>query len=669
LSKNNIQSNLILSDITVFTKYSKYLPEENRRETWEELVTRNMDMHIRKYPHMEDVIREAYQFVYDKKVLPSMRSLQFGGRPIEVAPNRIFNCAYAPAESVEVFAETMFCLLGGTGMGYSVQARHVSKLPIVTGTKGLARRYLVGDSIEGWADAVKVLCESHFNQKREILFDFSDIRAKGALLVTSGGKAPGPDPLRVCLERIDALFREAKGRQLTSLEVHDIMCFIAEAVLTGGIRRAAMICLFDKDDTKLSRCKGNYRCDLTSIQLLEGSTTTYECRAVTPWNDKEYGLYLSEDELELHRETGRLPWFYFEPQRGRSNNSAVLERGVVTEQEFNDLWKVIVDSGAGEPGVYWTNDTDWGTNPCCEIALRPYQFCNLTEINASDVEGQSDLNKRAWAAAIIGTLQAGYTDFHYLRPIWKETTEEDGLIGVGMTGIGSGAVLSLNLKEAAAVVKVSNEAVASLIGINPASRTTTLKPAGTSSMVLGSSSGIHAWHNDYYMRRMRVAKNEAIYRYLSTHHPELVTDEHFSPETTACIEIPQSAPKGSLLRSESPEELLERVKRFNTEWVHAGHRTGANTHNVSCTISVRDSEWDLVGKWMWENREIYNGISVLPFDGGTYIQAPFEDITKERYEELASHLTSIDLTNVLEEQDETDLSGEIACGADGCEIT
>lgn len=664
---NTANSNEILSDITIFTKYAKYIPELNRRETWEELVTRNMEMHIKKYPHIEELIRGTYRYVFNKKVLPSMRSLQFGGRPIEVSPNRIFNCAYAPVEAIEVFAETMFCLLGGTGMGYSVQNRHINQLPVVQGPRKTPRRYLVGDSIEGWADAIKVLVESHFLGKMEVLFDLSDIRPKGAQLVTSGGKAPGAEPLRVCLQKVDEVLSHAKGRQLSSLECHDIMCFIAEAVLTGGIRRAAMICLFDKDDTNMSKCKGNYRCDIKSIEEQPNSSVS-NCRVVTSWNDKEYNLFLSKEDLQLHHDTGKLPWYHFEPQRGRSNNSAVLERGKVTQAEFFDLWKTIVDSGAGEPGIYWTNDTDWGTNPCCEIALRPYQFCNLTEINASDVVDQTDLNQRAVAAAIIGTLQAGYTDFHYLRPIWKETTELEALIGVGMTGIGSGAVLGRDLHAAAGYVKYCNELVAELININPAARTTTVKPSGTSSMVLGSSSGIHAWHNDYYIRRMRVAKNESIYGYLSTHHPELVVDEHFSPETTACIEVPQAAPAGSLFRTETPTTLLERVKRFNTDWIHNGHRSGSNTHNVSCTISVKEDEWDLVGKWMWDNREIYNGISVLPYDGGTYIQAPFEDITKERYEELSASLTSIDLTQVIEEQDDTDLSGEIACGSGGCEL-
>lgn len=307
-------------------------------------------------------------------------------------------------------------------------------------------------------------------------------------------------------------------------------------------------------------------------------------------------------------------------------------------------------------------------NNGCEIGLRPNQFCNLTEINADDAYTQEDLNARVKAAAFIGTLQAGYTDFHYLRPIWQETTELDALIGTGMTGIGSGAILSLNLTEAAEVGVLENHRVAAIIGINPAARTSTVKPAGTTSLVLGSSSGIHAWHAPYYIRRVRVGKNEAIYDYLAKHHPTLVEDEYFRPNDQAVIGVPQKAPEGAILRSESPSDLLERVKRFNLEWVRAGHLNGDNTHNVSCTISVKDDEWNLVTDWMWENRSNFNGISVLPYDGGTYKQAPFEDISKETYDSLIQAVTNIDLTQVIELEDNTDLTGEIACGAGGCEI-
>jgi ribonucleoside-diphosphate reductase alpha chain len=362
-------------------------------------------------------------------------------------------------------------------------------------------------------------------------------------------------------------------------------------------------------------------------------------------------------------------WWELNPQRGRANNSACLMRHKITKDFFMDIWKRVELSGAGEPGIYLNNDKDWGTNPCCEIALRPYQFCNLCEVNVSNIESQEDLNERVKAAAFIGTLQAGYTDFHYLRDIWRETTEKEALIGVSMTGIGSGRVLGYDMKQAADKVKRENSRVAKLIEINKAARTTTVKPAGTTSLVLGTSSGIHAWHNDYYIRRVRVGKNESIYQYLQQNHPELVEDEYFRPHDTAVIQVPQKAPSGSILRTESPFALLDRVKKVATEWVNSGHRKGSNTHNVSATISLKQEDWELAGEWMWNNRKTYNGLSVLPYDGGTYTQAPFEDITKEKYDEMMKSLTEVNLSNVIEIEDNTNLSGELACAGGSCEIT
>jgi ribonucleoside-diphosphate reductase alpha chain len=614
-------SQSILSDLTVYMKYAKFNPELNRRESWKELVDRNKEMHLKKFPHLKEEIEDAYKFVHDKKALPSMRSMQFAGKPIEISPNRIYNCAYLPIDDWRAFGETMFLLLGGTGVGYSVQKHHVEKLPEIRKPDPKKnRRFLIGDSIEGWADAVKVLVRSYFEGGSTPVFDFSDIRPKGAQLITSGGKAPGPQPLKECLLKIQGVLDSKQNNdKLTPIEVHDIICHIADAVLTGGIRRAALISLFSADDEEMISAKAG-------------------------------------------------AWWERNPQRGRANNSAVLLRSKATEDFFMTLWEKIKASGAGEPGIYFNNDKDWGTNPCCEIALRPYQFCNLCEVNVSDVVDQEDLNARVKAAAFIGTLQASYTNFHYLRPVWQRTTEKDALIGVGMTGIGSGAAQKLDLKQAAQIVKEENERVAKIIGINSAARCTTIKPSGTSSLTLGTSSGIHAWHNDYYIRRIRVGKNEAIYTHLSIHHPELIEDEYFRPHDTAVISVPQKAPAGSILRHESALQLLERVKFFYQNWIKPGHRTGQNTHNISATVSIKESEWEEVGKWMWENRKFYNGLSVLPFSEHTYKQAPFEDCTEEQYRELMKSLHNVDLSQVIEFVDSTNLMGEVACAGGACEI-
>jgi ribonucleoside-triphosphate reductase len=609
----------ILSDITIHMKYARHIPEKSRRETWEEIVDRNKTMHLAKFPELVDEINEVYQMVYDKKVLPSMRSLQFAGKPAEINNARMFNCSFLPIDDIKSFSEIMFLLLSGCGVGFSVQNHHIDKLPeIIIPTR--EKRYLINDSIEGWADAVHVLIKAYLKGGSRPKFDFRDIRAKGEQLVTAGGKAPGPDPLKEVLFKVQMILdRKKSGDKLTSVECHDIACHLADAVLSGGIRRAALISLFDFDDEDMLTCK--------------------------------FGS-----------------WWENNPQRGRANNSAVILRHKITESEFMGLWEKVEASNAGEPGFIFSNDKDYGTNPCAEIALRPYQFCNLCEINATDVVDQADFNTRSKAASFLGTLQASYTDFHYLRDVWKKTTEKDALVGVGITGIASGTLTNINLKESAKIVKEENERVAKLLGIKKAARSTTVKPSGTSSLVVGSSSGIHAWHDTHYIRRIRVGKNESIYTYLSTSHPELVEDDFFNPTQQAIISVPQAAPVGAVTRAESTFDLLERTKRFNLEWVRPGHRSGQNYNNVSVTINIKVGEWKQVGEWMWANRNDYTAMSCLPEDLGSYKQTPYETITEEQYNEMVTHLHNIDLRNVVEMSDMTNLMENLACSGGSCEI-
>jgi len=608
-----------LSELTIFSKYAKYIPSLKRRETWDEIINRYQEMMIKKYPNLEEAIVRSGVYVKDKKVLPSMRALQFSGIAAEVNNARVYNCCFLPIDSLHCFSETMFLLLGGTGVGYSVQKHHVANLPTIT-VPGKKKTYLIEDSIMGWADAVKVLMKAYMEGSFLPNFDFRAIREKGARLVTAGGKAPGPEPLKLCLVHVQAILdRKQEGEKLTPLECHDILCHIANSVLAGGIRRSAMISLFSHDDDEMITCK--------------------------------YGM-----------------WWETNEQRGRSNNSAVLERGSISQEEFNALWKRIEASGSGEPGVYWTNNKDWGTNPCCEIGLRPYQFCNLCEVNVSDIKSQEDLNDRVAIAAFFGTLQAGFTDFHYLRPIWKQTTDKDALLGIGMTGIGSGEILKYNLEYAANTAKVVNSAISAVTGISEAARITCIKPSGTTSCVLGTASGIHAWHAPYYLRTMRFGKNEDIASYLMVNYPELVEDDILRPNDTICVRIPIKAPEGSIFRTETAIDTLERVKKFSQEWILPGHLKGDNTHNVSATISVKPDEWETVGKWMWENREVYNGLSVLPYDNGSYVQAPFEDITEEEYNNRILALKSLDLTKVIEIDDHVEFGQVAACAGGACSI-
>lgn len=944
----------VLSSLTVFTKYAKYKRELKRREDWNEIIDRYVQMMCTKYPSLTESIEVSAEFIRQKKVLPSMRALQFAGPAMEVNNARGYNCAYLPIDSVHSFSETMFLLLGGSGVGYSVQKQHVMKLPPIKKTEKYKNRtWLIEDSIMGWADSIKVLMKFYFEGGFKPKFDFRAIRHKGARLVTAGGKAPGPEPLKICLAHIEAIMeRKSDGEKLTPLECHDILCHIANSVLSGGIRRSAMISLFSHDDEEMITCK--------------------------------YGN-----------------WWELNEQRGRSNNSCVLKRGEISEEEFKSLWKRIEASGSGEPGIYWTNDKELGTNPCCfvgdtkllttegyksfyelegesftainkngeevpatcwstgnklvgslilsnkktiectldhkfltvdgeereaqylpgnrimpfyvvnreitdfvkygfiqgdgalgrlesnshlglevyfgekdkdvadifnsnvgkqyltgyntilktlgfsseslpnrglpttiydwsednqlqflkglysangsiitkhrislkssclsliqdvklilesigidcyyttnkekevvfsngnyickesydlnitklnsvlkfsekigfvheykikaleelikekapkvlnykigeikevfdfslddnthwgvvegviahncEIGLRPFSFCNLCEVNVSDIASQEDLNDRVATAAFFGTLQAGFFDFHYLRPIWAKTTQKDALLGIGMTGIGSGEILKYDLTIAANTAKVVNSMISAVIGTNEAARITCIKPSGTTSLVLGTASGIHAWHSPYYLRTMRFNKNEDIAMYMEINHPELCEDDILRPKDTLCVRVPVKAPKDSIFRTETAIDTLERVKKFAQEWIVPGHISGANTNNVSATISIdknrtypwndgafgtitEKDEWEVVGEWMWENKEFYNGLSVLNYDGHTYVQAPFEEIIEEEYNKRIEHVKLIDLNNVIELDDVVDFGAIVSCGGGACEV-
>lgn len=612
-------STKILSDLNIHMKYAKFLPNKNRRETWAEIVDRNKKMHLDKFPKLAEEIEQAYEFVYNRQLLPSMRSIQFAGKPIELNAVRLYNCSYLPMDDEAAFSEMMFLLLSGCGVGFSVQKHHVRKLPeIKKPTK--TKRFLVGDSIEGWADAVKILVNSYYTGKPLPRFDFRDIREKGAQLVTSGGKAPGKEPLFNCLNNVQKIFdRKDTGEKLTTLEVHDIVCYIADCVLAGGIRRSATISLFSFDDEEMLTAKfGN--------------------------------------------------WWELNPQRARANNSVVLLRHRIEKDEFLNLWEKIEASNSGEPGFFFSNNAEFGLNPCGEVSLKATQFCNLITVNASDIHDQDELNARVKAAAFIATLQASYTDFHYLRDCWKTVTEKEALIGVSLSGIASGGVLNLDMKEAVKIIKTENEKTAKLIGINKAARCTVVKPDGNSGVILGTSSGVHAWHSEYFIRRVRVGKNESIYAYLAQNHPELIEDEFLKPTEQAVISVPQKAPTGAITRAESAIDMLNRVETVWVNWIKPGHRSGDNVNNVSATVTIKENEWKDVGEWMWSHRNQYTALSVLPFSDHSYKQAPFEEITKKEYDKMVKSLHEIDLTKVVEIQDDTNFSENLACSGGSCEI-
>jgi ribonucleoside-triphosphate reductase (thioredoxin) len=616
-----VATNKLISDIVSFRTYSKFINHIGRRESLAETINRNMNMHLDRFPKLSKDIIKAYQKVHDLKVMPSMRALQFSGEAILKNNARQYNCSFINIDDVRAFGEILFLLLSGVGVGFSVQNRHIKSLPKIT--KPREEGYFVAhDSISGWAQCVDLLFEAYFFGRIKPQFDFGNIRPKGSYLVTTGAKAPGPTPLKNMLDLVEAKLKLALGRQLTDLEIHDIICIISDSVLAGGIRRAALISLFDRDSNAMLTCK--------------------------------------------HGE-----WWNTAPWRARANNSAVLPYKEVTEEEFNYIFDMCQKSGAGEPGFSWTNNLDMGFNPCHEIALNSNQFCNLTTINQTGIHNKKDFLDRVYSAALIGTLQATYTDFPYVRPTWQQTTEREALLGVSFTGIAdsNGIVTTEWLDEASKLVLDVNEKYAKKLGINLAARATAIKPEGSSSCVLGSSSGIHSRHAPYYLRRVRMNKDDALAVYLKNVIPDLVEDDKFSASGVV-VTIPQQSPENAVTRhEETAESLFKKAIAYNKHWVQGGHRTGDNFHNVSATISVKEDEWEGLRKQMWKNRKDYSGISLLPFNGGSYTQAPFEDCTKEKFEELAALVKNVDLTQVQEGEDNTSRIETLACSGGNCEIT
>jgi len=614
------ESNKLLSDIVAFRTYAKYIPHLQRRETLQETTNRVMNMHLEKFPKLSSEITKSFSLIHDLKIMPSMRSMQFSGEAVMSNNARSYNCSFVHISYERVFSEILFLLLSGVGVGFSVQKRHVSQLPSVRKPKEEGY-FRVHDSIEGWAQALNILMDSYFNSGIRPDFDFSSIRPKGSYLVTTGAKAPGSEPLRHMLIEVDKVLQNSIGKKLRPIEVHDIICLIADCVLAGGIRRAALISLFDKDDEELLKCKSG-------------------------------------------------TWWEKYPYRARANNSVVLHRQETTKEEFEYVMKMCEDSKAGEPGLFWTNDYDIGCNPCAEISLNSNQFCNLVSINQTGITSEKEFFKRIKAATIIGTIQASYTNFPYINEKWKSITEKEALLGVSFTGVADNMnfITPELLKQGAKLVLQTNEEIAKKIGINLSARTTTVKPEGSVSTIVGSSSGVHDRHSKYYIRRIRMNENDPLSKYLKYAIPDLVEKDIFS-ETGVVVSIPQESPKNSITRDmTSALDLLKRVNMYNVNWIKEGHRYGSNTHNCSVTISVKDNEWKELTEEMWNTRDYYTGIALLPYDGGTYQQAPFEEIDELKYKDMEKLVKHIDLTKVREVEDFTNRGETIACQGNICEI-
>ena len=584
-----------LSDFTFTSKYAKYLPESKRRETWEETVMRSRAMMIKKYkdsPMAIPFIVRAYDDVLAKKVLPSMRSMQFAGDPIFKHNARMFNCVASHCDRLEFFRECFYLLLCGCGTGYSVQTQHVDRLPdLVPSTKQLSVKII--DSIEGWATAADLLIKSYFGYNQRPIFDYSDIRPKGAKL-SAGGKAPGHEPLKKALDNVEHVLKKAseRDRRLQPIDCYDIVCHLADAVISGGVRRSATICVFSKDDEQMLAAK-----------------------------------------------TGN--WFTENPQRGRSNNSVALLRNETTREEFASFMQSVKEFG--EPGFVWVDDLDVIVNPCVEIGMYPkcpvtkqtgWQGCNLSTINGSKIRNEYDFYSSAFSAAIIGTLQAGFCDFPYLGTESQTIFANEALLGVSITGIqeNPSVLLDPDVQRAGAeVVKYANKLMADMLGIRQAARTTCVKPEGTASCVLGTSSGIHPHHYKRYIRRVQANTLDPVYKHLKSSNPESCEPSVWSAnKTDDVVSFAIEAKAGAITkRKVTAEQLLESVVSTQQNWVLPGTNVDlcqlkCVTHNVSNTINVEPDEWDKVEDFIYDNRQYLCGVSLLSATGDKdYAQAPF----------------------------------------------
>lgn len=599
-----------LSDLVLNRTYAAVKPD-GYKETTEEVVDRVLNHHIDKYPSLKNEILNLRTHLVEGRVVPAMRWMQFAGEGIKRNNIRGFNCSYLAIESFQDFAEIFYILMCGSGVGYSVKRRHINKLPRIPA--GHKQTFSISDDKEGWADSVAALLNNP-----QVTFDYSPIRPKGAPLST-GGTASGSEALKLLHERIRGII---DGKEwLSPLDAHDIACCIADGVVVGGVRRAALIALFDADDEDMLTCKHGQ-------------------------------------------------WWETTPWRGRANNSAVINRNDPDAAEkFDQVMTACFNSNCGEPGIAWTNDDDWGGNPCFEIGLRPKQMCNLSEVNVAACKGFKELVEAVQAAAILGTLQASYTDFPYIDKKWRENCEEEALLGVSLTGLAEAWEKIEHgpaLKYLSELAGSANKLWSQKLGINPAARITCVKPSGTASAFLGTTSGIHAAHAPYYIRRVRIDVDHPVSRHLvDILDPTFIEKDLFNSENYV-VSIPVKM-EGSIMRDEETAlQLMNRARYIAQHWVLPGHHSGKNTHNVSMTVSYKEKEKEWIMDWMWENRELYTGISLLPFDGHVYQQAPFEAITEEQYNELFARFPDIDLSKVRYVDVMDDRQGEAACAGGQC---
>lgn len=621
----------LYEEVIYKSRYAKWLETEKRREEWPETVARLIDYYQKRSGISDEICVELFISIHNLEVMPSMRSLMASGPAMDQNDVCAYNCAYLPVDSPRSFDEAMLILLNGTGVGFSVENKYIDKLPKVAEEFAQSETTVrVGDSKEGWAKAVREFISLLFAGQIP-RWDTSAVRPAGARLKTFGGRASGPEPLEDFFKHAVDLFRRAAGRRLTSIECHDLMCMIADVVVVGGVRRSAMISLSDVTDDRMRAAKMG-------------------------------------------------DWWNASGHRALSNNSAVYENRKPDMDLFMKEWKALYESKSGERGIFSryaaqriasrngrrNSEVDFGTNPCSEIILRPFEFCNLTEVVVRSDDTRDSLERKVRIATILGTVQSTFTDFKYLRKIWRDNCEEERLLGVSFTGVCDNLELlnnEENLNELRDLAVETNREWAERLGINPSAAITCVKPSGTVSQLVDSASGLHTRYSDFYIRTIRADNKDPLTAFLKAqgvpNEPELR-----KPEATTVFSFPIKSPKNSLKREEQTAiEALELWKTIQENWCE---------HKPSCTVYVREEEWMDVGAWCYRNFDLLSGVSFLPYDGGIYRQAPYQPCSEEEYEAARMQMPKeLDWSKLrdFEQEDNTTGSQELACSGGVCEIT
>ena len=696
-----------LSNFVFTSKYARYNEKVGRRESWEEAVRRLENMHKKRFtgilsePEWAEV-ESAFDMVRAKRVIPSMRSLQFGGKAIETKHSRMYNCACRHIDSLRSFAEIFHLLLCGNGVGIGLSRFFLDRLPDLVTAKdktGTVLTYVVEDTIEGWADSVEALMSCYFKNTeltgRKIVFDYSKIRSAGTPLKTGGGKAPGYKGLKNAHTKIkdllDHVIEDLHQTRLKSINAYDILMHCSDAVLSGGVRRSATLTAFDKDDSDMLNSKTFF--DVVKKGKFEQDPKTKKYEGYVILEDPAYPgkqkieVELSEWEYGNLQKTNTISWFAVYPHRARSNNSVLLLRNETTEPEFKKIFDRTKQFG--EPGFIFTDHPWTLVNPCVEIGFIPVtddgvcgtQFCNLTSINGVKVTSKREFLECVKAATIIGTLQASYTDFPYLSPTAEKLTKDEALLGVSITGTMDNPQILLDPKiqrEGAEYAVKINEEWAKKIHINPAARVTTLKPEGTSSLVLGSASGIHPHHARKYFRRIQVNKLDPVYKHFKSVNPHMSEESIWSANKTDDVIIfPVEIPATAMVKTDLTSiEHLDIIKSTQQNWVLPGtskHNKKQVTHNVSCTVVVGADEWDEVCSYLFKNKEYFAAVALLPKTGDKdYKQAPLEAITTAQDEELWNRLVEafkpVNYKQFKEDEDHTALQQELVCAGGQCEL-